>query len=175
MFEQFTKSARTAVIEARTVAQSCGASHIDSGHLAVALLRSDPEVRSAVGQIDADPDRLADAVTEELGNDLDAEALASVGINLEDVRRRTDAMFGEGALLGRPDPSKSNLPFGKDAKKSLELALREARRFGGRRIDGGHLLLGILRAECPGRTALVTAGVDIERLRRVIEDRDPAS
>ncbi len=177
MFERFTRSARAAVTEAQAVAVSSGASGIDSRHLTIALLRMDPEVRSAIGRIGMDPDRLVEAVSEEPAEGLDAEALALVGIDLEDVRAHTDAIFGEGALdrAGRSRARPPTIPFGKDAKKALELALREAVRSGGRQIDGGHLLLGILRGECLGRSALIAAGVDVGRLRGAIKDRESAS
>ena len=77
---------------------------------------------------------------------LDAEALASVGIDLEAVRESADAVFGKGALdrAGRA-PVKGHIPFTADAKKVLELALREAVRLRTNRIDGAMLLLGMLR------------------------------
>jgi ATP-dependent Clp protease ATP-binding subunit ClpA len=54
-------------------------------------------------------------------------------------------------------------------KKALELALREAIRLKHRTIDGRHLVLGMLRAECPARGSLVSAGVDPARLRAALE------
>lgn len=170
MFERFTQSARAAVIEAQQVARETANRTVDTRHVAAALVRSDPHVRAAVEASGADPDRVATRITAELRADgLDADALASVGIDLDKVRERTDAVFGKGALDGAAR-RRSHLPFGNDAKKALQLALREAIRLDARRIGGEHLLLGIIRADCPGRDALAAAGVDTVALRRTIED-----
>lgn len=173
MFEQFSKSARAAVTTTQNVARATGTRRIDTRHLLVALLNSDPEVREAINRVGANPDQVASKVTDGLRESgLDAGALASVGIDLNEVRARTDAVFGEGALDGASRP-KGHLPFTKDAKKALELALRETIRLSARRIDGGHLLLGILRAESTGHHALFGAGIDPRALRRAVEGQDP--
>ncbi len=65
--------------------------------------------------------------------------------------------------------------FAPDAKKSLELALREAIRLKHKRIDRVHLMLGILRAECPGRALLERAGADAEDLRTALEEQPKAA
>ena len=77
-----------------------------------------------------DPVRLAHDLRTELGSgELDAGALASVGIDLEAVSASADEVFGRGALdQARRSPTKGHIPFTADAKKALELALREAVR-----------------------------------------------
>ena len=69
---------------------------------------------------------------------------------------------------------KGHLPFTADAKKSLELALREAVRLHTSRIDGAMLLLGTLRgtgspAELVLSRALAEVGSTPEALRRAVE------
>lgn len=55
---------------------------------------------------------------------------------------------------------RGHIPFAPDAKKTLQLALREALRLGSRRIEAEHILLGILRDErTPGAVILASAGV----------------
>src|ERR1022692_4894977 len=82
---------------------------------------------------------------------LDAEALAAVGIDLDSVRRATDAAFGPGALdrarsgvaRGRPRAT-PHVSLTDDAKRSLELALRSTIRLQQSSISTGHLLIGML-------------------------------
>lgn len=168
MFERFTASARTAVIDAQKVARRTGTHRIDTRHILISLLNSDPKVYDAVGRAGAEPGRIVTLLMEDLSHSgLDAEALASVGIDLEAVRNRTDAIFGHGAL-DRASRTKGHLPFTPDAKESLELALREAIHDKTRRIESTHLLMGVVRAEGPGHDALVQAGVDPQQLRRVL-------
>jgi ATP-dependent Clp protease ATP-binding subunit ClpA len=114
----------------------------------------------------------------EAGDALDRGALAAVGIDLDEVTRRTEATFGEGALTragrilrGR----RKHIPFTSDAKKALELALREAIRLGSKEIHGGHLLLGLTRAESPARRVLTDAGADVERVRHLAEGTSEAA
>ena len=57
---------------------------------------------------------------------LDAEALAAIGIDLEEVNRRAENVFGPGALT-TTRKSKKHIPFARDAKKAIELALQIGR------------------------------------------------
>ena len=91
----------------------------------------------------------------------DAEALRTLGIDLDVVRRRAEASFGPGALdhvplrpvrhrrpwrRGRCQPTDvtGHLPFMPRAKRALERAQREAVTRGDRHIGVEHLLLGLL-------------------------------
>ena len=71
---------------------------------------------------------------------LDADALASVGIDLDTVRRATDATSGRAPLTG-PGPAgpagPGRMRLTADAKKALELALRTAARLRQREITAG--------------------------------------
>lgn len=55
------------------------------------------------------------------------------------------------------------------------LALREVIRLKQRSIGSTHLMLGILRADSPGRALLVDAGVDIDLRRTALEDQTAAA
>ena len=64
-----------------------------------------------------------------------------------------------------------------EAKKSLELALREAVRLHSNSITANHLLLGLLRntgctAEETLRRSLVDTGLDVATLRSLIEQAE---
>lgn len=169
MFERFTKEARATVIAAQEVARDTGSRTVDTRHVLVALADSTGPASRALDEVGVDRDDLAAGVRDALrAGGLDGGALAALGIDLDAVRARADAVFGPDALeaAGR---SPGHIPFGPDAKKALQLALREAVRLKQRSIDGGHLLLGILRADSPARGALADAGVDLEALRRALE------
>ena len=70
-----------------------------------------------------------------------AAALADLGVDADRLRRSVLAVQPAGS-----EPSAERLPFTPGAKKALEFSLREALRLGGRDIDSGHLLLGLLAA-----------------------------
>lgn len=175
MFEKFTKDARAAVTEALQVAMETHSDQIDGRHLLVALAERPGPARDALSGAGLDPAdvgaRARASITE--GETLDAEVLAGVGIDLAEVERRTEASFGEGALtrarrmLRR---RRRQVPFRPDARKGLELALREAVRLGSREITGGHVLLGLTRDDgSPARRVLVRAGADVDRVRQLAE------
>jgi ATP-dependent Clp protease ATP-binding subunit ClpA len=180
MFERFTKDARSAVVDAQLVARDAHSDQIDSRHLLVALAESTGPARSALADGGLDVTELITRARAsiEAGDALDPAALAAVGIDLDEVTRRTEATFGEGALTragrilrGR----RKHVPFTPDAKKSLELALREAIRLGSKEISGGHLLLGMTRGESPARRILSDAGADVERVRHLAEGMSEAA
>jgi ATP-dependent Clp protease ATP-binding subunit ClpC len=79
------------------------------------------------------------------------ECLESMGVTSE----RLTELLGPGA--GKP--VSGHIPFTADAKKVLELALREAIRGEARRIDTEHLLLALLRdKDSAGARALAQLG-----------------
>jgi ATP-dependent Clp protease ATP-binding subunit ClpA len=169
MFERFTKEARAAVVEAQQVARETRSATIDTRHLLAALVAGPGPAADALRDAGLDPDDVGARARRSItsGEPLDADALAAVGVDLDAVRRRTDEVFGPGALdrAGAGKPRRGgHVPFTDDAKKALELALREAVRLKDKGIDGGHLLLGVLRADCPGRRVLADAAgaADIE-------------
>jgi ATP-dependent Clp protease ATP-binding subunit ClpA len=176
MFERFTADARDVVVRAQTVARESGTRSIDARHLLLGLAETDGPAAEALTSVGIDPAGLAYDLRSELRTGgLDAEALASVGIDLDAVRASADAVFGQDALdrAGR-SPVRGHIPFTADAKKALELALREAVRLHTNRIDGAMLLLGTLRgtgspAELTLRRALVQAGSSPSALRLAVE------
>lgn len=179
MFERFTKSAREAVTEAQTYAAELGHERIGDDHLLLAVRSgSGSSAARALADAGVDPTALRAEIERahgQLGED-DAEALSALGIDLDAVRSKVEEAFGEGALdNGRPRRRLGgHIPFTKDAKKVLELALREAIRLGDRSIGSEHVLLGIIRAEGEGHAALRTLGVDAAALRRTLERGEAA-
>jgi ATP-dependent Clp protease ATP-binding subunit ClpC len=143
VFERFTDRARRVVVLAQEEARSLNHNYIGTEHLLLGL------------------------ITE--GDGVAAQALASVGVKLEDVRRLVDP--GTQASGG-------HLPFTPRAKKVLEMALREALKLGHNHIGAEHILLGLLReGEGTAARALVAAGAELDRVREEVLSRlsgDPA-
>jgi hypothetical protein len=102
---------------------------------------------------------------------LAARALDSLGLGLEPARDRLEAEAGRG-------PGQSgHIPFTPEAKRTLELSLREALQLGQNYIDTEHILLGLIRdAASPGARILADLGVTPDAVRqRVIELAPPVS
>src|SRR3954462_9940002 len=99
MFERFTAKARDVVIRAQAEDVARGADTIRSEHLLAALVQVPDTLALMVltGFSVAPADLLADV--DALGaTPSDSEALASIGIDLEEVRRQVEEAFGPGAL-----------------------------------------------------------------------------
>jgi ATP-dependent Clp protease ATP-binding subunit ClpA len=176
MFERFTKDARAAVVGAQEVARETGTRSIDTRHLLVVLAENPGPARRALQTVGADVRAVAATARAELrAGGIDGDALAGIGIDLDAVRAQADAVFGPDALELAGRAPGGHIPFTPDAKKALELALREAIRLKHRSIRAGHLLLGILRAESPGRALLLQAGVDTDALREALEEQARAA
>ncbi len=176
MFERFTSDARSAVVDAQLVARQARSRSIDSRHVLVGLADADGRAGAALDAVGVDRDAMAARLRAQLSEaGLDAAALASLGIDLDAVRRRADQVFGVGSLdRATARGRRGHIPFTSDAKKSLELALREAVRAGASSIHDGHLLLGILRnagtaAELELSRSLAAAGTDAEALRAAVD------
>ncbi len=170
MFERFTQEARETVVLAQGEARDLHHTCIGTEHLLLALLggTADPAARVLHdhGLDRADVRRRIVAALDAGG--LDQEALATLGIDLDQVRAATEAAFGPGALDGVGPRARRgrHLPFSGRAKKVLELSLREAVRLKQNRIGTGHILLGLLR-EGGGLAArvLAEAGADLDAIR----------
>ncbi|MFJ8045358.1 Clp protease N-terminal domain-containing protein [Kitasatospora sp. NPDC096147] len=183
MFERFTVAARQVVVRAQAEAQELGHGYTGTEHLLLGVL-ADPADPAAALLVAKGVDHAAvRAGVVRLvgggGRDGDAEALASIGVDLDAVRAAVEAEFGEGALAAAPEGPKwrgrlwgmaDRSPFTPRAKKVLELSLREALRRKDKEIAVRHLLLGLLR-EGGGLGVRVIAdrGVDLPLLRAELE------
>lgn len=170
MFERFTDDARAAVVGAQEVARETSSRGVDTRHLLVALVENAGSASGALRESGVDIEALASTARAELrSSGLDRDALADLGIDLDAVRERADAVFGPDALDRAAKAPRGRIALTPEAKKSLELALREAIRLRQKAIHSGHLMLGIVRAESTGRNLLREAGVDISELRKALE------
>jgi ATP-dependent Clp protease ATP-binding subunit ClpA len=178
MFERFTDEARLVVRLSQEEARRLRHPFIGTEHLLIALLEEGhgPAAQALKGH-DVTAADLRRRVMTAVGpsDDLDSEALATLGIDLDEVRRVTEASFGPGALDSRKPMKDGHIPFSKRAKKVLELSLRESLRLGHKYIGTGHMLLGLLR-EGEGLAAqmLVGSGVDLGALRDEVTRLIPA-
>jgi ATP-dependent Clp protease ATP-binding subunit ClpA len=86
---------------------------------------------------------------------------------LDEIRSATQSDMGSGSTSS----TGGHIPFSPDAKKVLELALRETIRSGDRRIGTQHILLGILRDEkSPGARLLIERGISRKAAEKWIEE-----
>jgi ATP-dependent Clp protease ATP-binding subunit ClpA len=169
MFERFTESARMAVRQAHLEAAGLGHERIGPEHLLIAVACQEGAASAALRTAGTTPEALREAVAREAPPVLDADALASLGIDLAEVRRRVEAAFGPGALERGRRCDRSSPPFGPDAKKALELALRYAVKQGDRGIGAEHVLFGVLRTESrPTVAALAAAGTTPDAVRAAL-------
>jgi hypothetical protein len=165
MFERFTDKARKVVILAKNKATERGDDQIRPVHMLYGLTATDGVAARALTALGVD----AAAVERELGRaggasgslggrdgaaDGDAEALAAIGIDLDEIKRRIEESFGPGALERVPLTPKGplnwtslggHLPLNDQAKLSLALSLKEARALHHNYIGTEHVLLGLLR------------------------------
>jgi ATP-dependent Clp protease ATP-binding subunit ClpA len=150
MFERFGRDARRAVERAHAEAAAAGQGEIGCEHLLLGLLAAPGPAAATMTAAGLELTALRSRLLPASGAEpdaLDADALASVGIDLDQVRRAADATFGPGAL-DRARRARARRPgrmrLTADAKKALELALQAAIGLRHRELTGGHLLIGII-------------------------------
>ncbi|WP_242887377.1 Clp protease N-terminal domain-containing protein [Actinomadura litoris] len=172
MLERFTKDARQVVTDTQVQARELGHRRVGTEHLLLALLTGGGAAAETLGRHGLDAADLRARIVRAAEEPLDPEALRAIGIDLDAVRQATEETFGAGALdvpagAGRPrGVLRGHIPFTPEAKKSLELGLRQAIRLKQKHIAPGHLLLGLLHDESfPSARLLVGAGVDLGELR----------
>ncbi len=158
MFERFTDKARKVVVLAKNKATERGDDQIRPVHMLYGLVSTDGVAARALTALGVDPA----AVERELGRSApegplvgeaseDAEALAAIGIDLDEIKRRIEDSFGPGALERVPLAPKGplnwtgRLPLDDQSKLTLALSLKEARALHHNYIGTEHLLLGLLR------------------------------
>jgi ATP-dependent Clp protease ATP-binding subunit ClpA len=164
MFERFSDSSRDCVRLAAEEVRELGHDHIGTEHLLIAVAR---EQHGLGGRILRD----SGAGAEELRADarrlagpgvLDRDALASLGIDLDEVRRRAEQSFGEGALEARAGCTDKprRIPCSPSSKKAAQLALRFALHVGDDFIGSEHILWAISRVgEGAGACMLTGRGI----------------
>ncbi|MFC8717153.1 Clp protease N-terminal domain-containing protein [Kitasatospora sp. NPDC057198] len=177
MFERFATEARRAVVLAGEEARRMRHDHLGTEHLLLGLLAQpqDPTAR-VLGGFGLDLAGGRQAVLRALGGpepERDSAALAAIGIDLDAVREAVESEFGPGALDAPPPARRSRRGgprFTGRGRRAMVLTLRAATGQRARRIETGHLLLGLLR-EGGGVAVRVLRdrGVDLGELERATE------
>jgi hypothetical protein len=193
MFERFTKEARRVVLASVGEAADAG-TDVTPVHLLLALVAgpgagsgewvgarvlagfgvTEERLRAAL----RGADQRAGLSEEEIA------ALRALGIDAEEVFRRLSEAFGPDALAEPAPPARRRrlgrlgTPFVAEAKKALELSLREAIALRHRQIGSEHLLLALLRTGVPGPAGAVLADQGVtydEAKRRVLDELSRAA
>ena len=183
MFERFTEKARQVVVDAQRQASERKADSIRTEHLLAALYDvPDNLALTVLEAFSVDKDvvlREIDQVRPCGRPPIDAEALSTLGIDLDEVRRQVEEAFGPGALdrtraaQGGKGGSRlfGHIPFEGTAKKAMELALREALRLKHNYIGAEHLLLGLIHTETGAAHHILAArGVRLDAARVIVEE-----
>lgn len=90
---------------------------------------------------------------------LAARAIEAQGVSLDDIRAAATATVGPSV-----GPVQEHIPFGPEAKKLMELTVREALRFGHNYVGTEHILLAVFRdKDSAGARVLAEQGVDRKR------------
>ena len=194
MFERFTDKARKVVSLAVSKAKEQGDDQVRPVHMLYGLAAADGVAARVLAALGVD----AAAVDRELGHaggaapgapgpgDVaasgDAVALAAIGIDLDEIKRRIEDSFGPGALERVPLTPRGQLnwtgrlPLAEGSKLTLALALKEARALHHTYIGTEHVLLGLLRVaerQPHADFAAVTLrdlGLDPARVRMLVLD-----
>jgi hypothetical protein len=157
MFERFTDNARRVVFLAGTKATERG-DLVRPVYLLHALTVADGVAARALAGLGVDSDsveRGLDRIAPQanpLGagsSSEDAEALAAIGIDLDEIRRRVAESFGPDALQRVPAGPKGllsprRMTLTRESKQSLSLAIKQARAMHHDYLGTEHLLLGLL-------------------------------
>ena len=138
MFQRFTDRARRVVVLAQHEARTLDHSYIGTEHILLGLIDE--------------------------GQGVATTALTSMGISLEEMRQTVRDTFGRGAQ----PPESGHIPFTPQAKKVLELSLRESMELGHEYIGTEHILLALIREGGSAAQLLAGAGVDLDRARQQV-------
>ena len=169
MFEIFTEAAKRSLVLGQDEAITLGHDFIGTEHLLLGLLGV-PD--GLAGQVLAASGVTADRTRSEAVGMLAAagvtgassrgpvDALAAIGIDVEEIRQRADATFGPGEFQF-PRPA-----YTSEAKKAIEQSVSEAQSLGHDYVGTEHMLLGLLAAgEGIGVRILTAVGADLDALR----------
>lgn len=188
MFERFTRDAQIAIMLAQEEAREFNVDEVTPQYLLLGVLRAAGHDLSGVltgfgVTVDVVRGRLAEASsTAGESFEEDADALRAIGIDLRAVRDSVARTFGADAFdqalsrSGRRRRWRGHISFTRPAKKTVELALREALAHKDKDIRCEHIVLAILRGGDKATVGLVTEHVDAAQLRAaVVELLDKAA
>jgi ATP-dependent Clp protease ATP-binding subunit ClpC len=138
VFERFTERARQVVVLAQDEARLLKHNYIGTEHILLGLLRQEDGIEAA--------------------------ALESLGVRIEDVRDQVARIVGQG-----DEVAGGQLPFTPRSKRVLELAMREAIALSHKHVGPEHILLGLAREnEGVASRILLDLGADSEKVRQEV-------
>ena len=144
MFEKFTDAAKEAVQQSQVEARQLKHGFIGTEHLLLGVIAANTAAAGVLAARGLPLDAARQEIRRRMGESerpTTGEALATLGIDLDEVKQRAEAAFGEGALATPED----HPPFTPKAKKSLENSLTAALELASAEIAPEHILLGLLR------------------------------
>jgi ATP-dependent Clp protease ATP-binding subunit ClpC len=137
MFVRFTDKSRTSVEAAFEEAKMLGHDALGDEDLLLGIIRADKGIGAeALASLGV---TLEDARDE--SEKMLSDALSSIGISLEDIRREAGDTFDMSL------PHDRRIPYSPRAKNALVRARKEMRRLGDNHLGTEHVLLGILGDE----------------------------
>ncbi len=138
-FERFSESARKVLTRAQGAAQRLGHNYIDTEHLLLGVAQQESGVATKV--------------------------LANLGIPANKVQPAVEFLIGK----GQKSSTTEEVGLAPRAKKVIEFAIDEARRFNASYIGAEHILLGLLREkEGIAYNVLENLGVTLEKAREEV-------
>jgi ATP-dependent Clp protease ATP-binding subunit ClpA len=149
---------------AEGAARALGHNYVGTEHILLGLLERQGGMASvALERFGTSPDKIRDRLLAKLHPPeprLDPRALATLGIDLDQVRARVEEAFGPGSLELGPTRCMRIAPR---AKLALAYAVDEAR---GAPVNDSHVLIGLLSvSDCLAARVLAELGVSLSRVR----------
>ncbi|WP_328605997.1 ATPase [Amycolatopsis sp. NBC_00345] len=178
MFERFTVDARMAVVEAQLVARELGSREISPQDVFAGLARTENgDAQRLLEQLGVSRDEVLaelERIRRRGGiSDADVEALTEFGIDVEQIVERVEQTHGPGALASSGKRTRrGHIPFTVEAKKTLELSLREAVKLGDKHLGQEHMLLALVQQKGAVADLLAARGVDYPTVRRAVGQRE---
>ena len=179
MFERFNPEARHVIVLAQEEAEQLGHDYVGTEHLLLGLVA---EETSAAGRVLADLGVIRAQLREDVreavgfrgshGERVDPVALATIGIDLDEVRRRVEETFGPDAFLRtRAGCRGLHRSFTPTSKGAIERSLRAALELGSGYIGSEHILLGVLSDDGLAVALLERQGISQEAARTAVLER----
>ena len=138
MYERFTERARKVLFLSQQEAKRLGHNYVGTEHLLLGLVAE--------------------------GEGVAAQALQTIGINLQKVRSEVEKIIGSGDA-----PYLGDVALTPRAKRVLELALDEGRQLGHNYVGTEHIILGLIReSEGVAAQVLKNMGADLEKVRKQV-------
>lgn len=191
MFERLSQDTREVLVRAQEHARRLGHGWAGCEHLLLGVAESTTPAGALLRDAGARPDALEEAIGAVIGTGPgagdDKVALATLGIDLDQVQIAAETTFGPGALDAagarvrrrrwgrlrrgtRCATATGKRPFTPKAKRCLELSLREALRLQDGHVGVEHVALALLaREDTAAWKVLLHVGVVPAELRQAVE------